>query len=102
MAKVHGKEAAISGLATLGTGGLAAYTAGFAKPKVTGTMDVFTVENGKTVRKKIETIKEGNAIPHAISVGLTAAGVGKTAYHIGKALAAKHRTTASGHAKSSC
>ncbi len=98
---VQSKKAVRSGLATAGVGGIAALTR--PRTKATGAMSNFFTFNpstGKTERVTEEIRNRvGGGVGHYVSGGLTAAGAAKTAYHAGKAIASKYRTTKRGHEK---
>lgn len=102
-AQVHKRKALTTGLGAIGLGGLSYFSGKKVKPHVTGTMRVFGYdENGKTVLKDNPVyahINQGDKASHVVSGALTGLAIGKTGYHIGKAIAAKRRTTAKGHAK---
>ena len=100
---VQAKKAVRSGIATAGLGALTA-NAGkqFIKGVNTKTYS-YSRGSGMTVK---DGIYKARLIPgeassnHFLGVGAaTAAGLGKTAYHAGKAIASKYRTTKKGHAK---
>jgi len=113
--KVQGRKALRSGLVTAGIGGLGAL--GVAKGLKTGSLkpvygnrlgDPHVTYEGKGT--PMNALKDKKLIGVSVSreadgYGLlgsaagTIAGLGKTAYHTGKAIAAKHRTTKKGHAK---
>jgi len=99
---VQKKKAIRSGLATLPIGGIAALT----RPRIDPngqriTQAITNLNNGTTtiVKRHNAPMEVGNRTGHYISGGLTAAGLAKTAYHTGKAIASKYRTTSKGHAK---
>lgn len=105
VAQVQKRKALTTGLGAAGLSGLSYLSGKTIKPHVvSGTTKVFTVDSktGKTILKSIPTnavVNEGSKTAHVVSGALTGLAIGKTAYHAGKALAAKRRTTEKGHTK---
>ena len=104
----HGKfnrsALATSALSGAGVGGLLSALAMDNHKVPSGFIQVFTHENGKTVKKMQPTYgrNTGRDILAGIGIAGGAAAVGaaaKSGYHAGKALAAQYRSSKKGHAK---
>ena len=104
----HGKfirsGLATSGAGAVGAGGLLGALAMDKHQMPSNFVDMFTVENGRTVRKLVPVY--GKNINRDVLAGVGIAGsvatlgaAAKSGYHVGKALAAQYRSTKRGHEK---
>jgi len=93
-----------SGAGAVGTGGLLGALAMDKHQLPSNFVDMFTVENGRTVRKLVPVY--GKNINRDVLAGVgfasgvaTLGAAAKSGYHAGKALVAQYRSTKRGHAK---